>query len=73
MPFYRPFPPRPEMLIWRKDHYNEDGVEVFNFGKYKTSGRRCFKKDLGYYGWMMNGEFLLRPKCADSNSLRMMN
>lgn len=38
--------------------YDNDGVEVFNFGKYK--GQRIadvLKKDCGYYGWLMNGDF----------------
>lgn len=43
--------------------YNEDDVEVFNFGKYK--GRpvsEILAKDPGYYGWMMNGDFPLYTK-----------
>lgn len=43
--------------------YNEEGHEIFNFGKYK--GQRVediLKKDLGYYGWMMNGQFPLYTK-----------
>lgn len=43
--------------------YNEDDVEVFNFGKYK--GRpvsEILQKDPGYYGWMMNGDFPLYTK-----------
>jgi DNA polymerase-3 subunit epsilon len=43
--------------------YDEEGFEVFNFGKYK--GQRVeeiFKKDTGYYGWMMNGQFPLYTK-----------
>lgn len=42
---------------------NEDDVEVFNFGKYK--GRpveEILKTDLGYYNWMMQGEFALSTK-----------
>ena len=37
---------------------DEEEKEIFNFGKYK--GQRVddvFKKDTGYYGWMMNGQF----------------
>ncbi|MFQ7040801.1 MAG: 3'-5' exonuclease, partial [Barnesiella sp.] len=37
--------------------------EVFNFGKYK--GRivsEVFKTDIGYYGWMMQGDFTLNTK-----------
>ena len=43
--------------------YNEKGEEVFNFGKYK--GRivsEVFKTDVGYYGWMMQGDFTLNTK-----------
>ncbi|MBN2813409.1 MAG: 3'-5' exonuclease [Bacteroidales bacterium] len=43
--------------------YDEEGNEVFNFGKYK--GQRVvdvLKKDQGYYGWMMNGQFPLHTK-----------
>lgn len=43
--------------------YNEDDVEVFNFGKYK--GRpvsEILQKDPGYYGWMMKGDFPLYTK-----------
>jgi len=38
--------------------YDNEGVEVFNFGKYK--GMRVgdvFRRDSGYYGWLMNGDF----------------
>lgn len=38
--------------------YNEKDIPVFNFGKYKGQAvTDVFKKDLGYYSWMMNGEF----------------
>lgn len=43
--------------------FDEEGIEVFNFGKYK--GQRVqdvLKKDTGYYGWMMNGQFPLHTK-----------
>ncbi len=37
---------------------NENGVEVFNFGKHKgKSVEEVLKKDLGYYGWMMDSDF----------------
>lgn len=42
---------------------NDNDVEVFNFGKYK--GRpveEVFKTDLGYYNWMMQGDFALSTK-----------
>lgn len=43
--------------------YNEDDVEVFNFGKYKgRSVIDVFKKDPGYYSWMMNGDFPMYTK-----------
>jgi len=43
--------------------YNEEDVEVFNFGKYKgTPVSDVLKKDPGYYGWMMNGDFPLYTK-----------
>jgi DNA polymerase-3 subunit epsilon len=43
--------------------YDEQGREVFNFGKYK--GRlveEVLKNDPAYYSWMMNGEFSLYTK-----------
>ncbi len=43
--------------------YNEQGIEVFNFGKYKgVSVAEVLKKDLGYYGWIMQGDFTLNTK-----------
>lgn len=43
--------------------YNEDDVEVFNFGKYKgQTVAEVLEKDPGYYGWMMNGDFPLYTK-----------
>jgi len=43
--------------------YNEEDVEVFNFGKYKgTPVSEVLEKDPGYYGWMMNGDFPLYTK-----------
>ncbi|WP_055096665.1 3'-5' exonuclease [Gabonia massiliensis] len=48
--------------------YNEDGVEVFNFGKYKgRSVSEVFKTDIGYYGWMMQGDFTLNTKNVITN------
>jgi DNA polymerase-3 subunit epsilon len=36
---------------------------VFNFGKYKGKPVvEVLKKDPGYYGWMMNGQFPLHTK-----------
>jgi DNA polymerase-3 subunit epsilon len=43
--------------------FNENGQEIFNFGKYKGQlVEEVLKKDLGYYGWMMNGQFPLHTK-----------
>ncbi len=43
--------------------YNSKGVEVFNFGKYKdVPVEDVLRKDTGYYGWIMNGEFSLDTK-----------
>ena len=43
--------------------YNDDDVEVFNFGKYKGKPvREVLKSDPGYFGWMMNGDFPLYTK-----------
>lgn len=42
---------------------NESGEVIINFGKYK--GQRLdevLKKDSGYYGWMMKGDFTLLTK-----------
>jgi DNA polymerase-3 subunit epsilon len=43
--------------------YNEEDVEVFNFGKYKGKPvTEVLVKDPGYYGWMMKGDFPLYTK-----------
>jgi len=43
--------------------YGKDKVEMFNFGKYKgQSVEDVFKKDPGYYSWMMNSDFPLYTK-----------
>ena len=43
--------------------YNEQGVEIFNFGKYKgMSVAEVLKKDSGYFGWLMQGDFTLNTK-----------
>lgn len=43
--------------------YDDQDVEVFNFGKYKGKPvREILEKDPGYYGWMMNGDFPLYTK-----------
>lgn len=37
---------------------DDNGVEVFNFGKYRgESVSKVFAKDQSYYSWMMNGDF----------------
>lgn len=42
---------------------NDDGVAIFNFGKYKgTPVKDVFAKDSSYFGWMMNGDFALSTK-----------
>jgi DNA polymerase-3 subunit epsilon len=43
--------------------YNENNVEVFNFGKYKgQSVSEVLRKDSGYYGWIMSNDFTLNTK-----------
>lgn len=43
--------------------YDENGVEVFNFGKNKgQSVEKVLKDQPGYYGWIMNGDFPLYTK-----------
>ena len=42
---------------------NHDGVEVFNFGKYKgMSVTDVLKRDPGYYSWILNSDFTLNTK-----------
>jgi DNA polymerase-3 subunit epsilon len=43
--------------------YNEDGVEVFNFGKHKGKPvEQVLREEQGYYGWILNSEFPLYTK-----------
>ncbi len=43
--------------------YNAEGVEVFNFGKYKgIPVSQVLQRDPGYYGWILNGDFTLNTK-----------
>lgn len=43
--------------------YNDQDVEVFNFGKYKGKAvTEVLANDPGYFGWMMNGDFPLYTK-----------
>ena len=42
---------------------DENGVEVFNFGRYKGKAvEEVFRDDPNYYSWMMNGDFPLYTK-----------
>jgi len=43
--------------------FNDNGLEVFNFGKHKGSlVSEIFKKEPSYYDWMMKAEFPLSTK-----------
>ncbi len=43
--------------------YNEDGVEVFSFGKYKGHVvMDILNRDTGYFGWVLNADFPLYTK-----------
>ena len=43
--------------------YNEQGIEVFNFGKYEGMPvREVLQRDPSYYSWMMQGDFTLNTK-----------
>jgi DNA polymerase III subunit epsilon len=43
--------------------YDEQGVEIFNFGKNKgLSVEKVLLEQPGYYGWIMNGDFPLYTK-----------
>jgi DNA polymerase III subunit epsilon len=43
--------------------YDENGIEVFNFGKHKgKSVEAVFQEEPSYYSWMMNGDFPLYTK-----------
>ena len=49
--------------------YDEKGVEVFNFGKYKgMSVSEVLQKDPGYYSWILNGDFTLNTKNGYTHS-----
>ena len=48
--------------------YNDDDVEVFNFGKYKGEPvEEVLKKDPGYFSWILNGDFPLYTKKVLTN------
>ena len=43
--------------------YDDKGVEVFNFGKYKgIPVVEVLRRDPGYYSWIMQGDFSLNTK-----------
>lgn len=43
--------------------YNEQGVEIFNFGKYKGQPvEDVLRRDPGYYGWIIGNDFTLNTK-----------
>ncbi|WP_300729056.1 3'-5' exonuclease [uncultured Bacteroides sp.] len=43
--------------------YDDKGVEIFNFGKYKGMPvAEVLQRDPGYYGWILNGDFTLNTK-----------
>jgi DNA polymerase-3 subunit epsilon len=43
--------------------FNEEGTEVFNFGKHKGKPvEQVFREEPSYYSWMMNGDFPLNTK-----------
>ena len=43
--------------------YNDQGVEVINFGKYKgIAVKEILQKDPGYYSWILQGDFTLNTK-----------
>jgi DNA polymerase-3 subunit epsilon len=43
--------------------FDENGVEIFNFGKNKGMAvEKVLKEQPGYYGWIMNGDFPLYTK-----------
>jgi DNA polymerase III subunit epsilon len=47
----------------RRFVYDDKDNEVFNFGKYKgIPTKEIFKKDPGYYDWMMKGDFPMHTK-----------
>ena len=55
--------------------YDEQGVEVFNFGKHKGKAvLDVFKSEPSYYSWMMNGDFpLYTKKVLTAIKLRELN
>ncbi len=48
--------------------YDDQGREVINFGKYKGKlAEDVLRKDAGYYGWLMQGDFPHNTKQAFTN------
>jgi DNA polymerase-3 subunit epsilon len=43
--------------------YDENGIEIFNFGKHKGKPvELVLREEPSYYSWMMNGDFPLYTK-----------
>ncbi len=43
--------------------FDDKNRECINFGKFKgTPVEEVFRKEPGYYGWLMNGDFPLSTK-----------
>ena len=55
--------------------YDDDGVEVFNFGKNKgVPVEKVLEEQPGYFGWMLNSEFpLYTKKVLTKLKLKLMN
>lgn len=55
--------------------FDENGIEVFNFGKNKgIPVEKVLREQPGYFGWMMDGDFpLYTKKVLTRLRLRMMN
>lgn len=53
--------------------YNEEGIEVINFGKHKGRAvEDVFQSEPSYYNWMLNGDFpLYTKKCLEKIWNRM--
>ena len=60
-------------ISWGRIILDDNDREIINFGKYK--GRpvdEVFKKDSGYYDWIMKGDFAQNTKdCFTRIKLRM--
>jgi DNA polymerase-3 subunit epsilon len=47
----------------RRFSYDDRGIEIFNFGKYKGKAvGEVLKNEPHYYDWMMKGDFPLHTK-----------